>query len=71
MKTEVSNSNQQKDNKDKLKKKFTHARPEFRKDMTLEEEAEIINQMSEAMVDAIFGKDFGREAKKGNDKEES
>lgn len=31
--------------------------------MTLEEEAKAINEMSETIVDAIFGKDFGSKAK--------
>ncbi len=50
-------------------KKLTYARPELRKDMTAEEEEASINEMSEAIVDAIFGKEFGKGAKKkGKDK---
>ncbi len=45
-------------------KKFTYVRsPRFTPDMTSEEEARAINEMSEAIVDAVFGVDFGKETK--------
>lgn len=48
---------------DKQKPKKVFLRPELTDDMTPEEEAEAINMMSEAMVDDIFGADFGKGAK--------
>jgi hypothetical protein len=48
---------------DKVKPKKTFIRPELKDGMSAEEEARAINRMSEAMVDAIFGKDFGAGAK--------
>lgn len=45
-------------------KKLTYVRSgRLKADMTPEEDARAINEMSEAIVDAIFGKDFGRKAK--------
>ena len=44
-------------------KKFTHVRKGLTKDSTPEEDAQAIKEMADAMVDALFGKDFGREGK--------
>jgi hypothetical protein len=45
-------------------KKLTYVRSDrLKADMTPVEEAKAINEMSEAIVDAIFGKDFGSKAK--------
>jgi len=45
-------------------KKLTYIRSgRLKADMTPEEEARAINEMSEAIVDAVFGKDFGKNAK--------
>lgn len=48
---------------DKAKPKKVYARPIFTENMTPEQEAKAINEMSEAMLDAILGKKSGKGAK--------
>ena len=54
-----------KNNKAKKEKpKKAYARPVLKEGMTPEEEAEAINRMSEAMLDAILGKKSNKGPKK-------
>ena len=52
-------------NDKKAKPKKVFLRPDLKEGMTPEEEAEAINRMSEAMLDAILGKKSGKGPNKG------